>query len=171
MNGNHDWMTEVMDSAKVSPDFRERCERAALLALDIARLRDERERVGFVALPFRAYLEGLGKIAGVSLAPLLTWFGIEDLSATATPGSLARLARELGLSAREAVVLLRVTTSERLGGAPILLLAARRRGGGPPANALDECDRALRQVESEYPPDVQAGIRHLESEVGQEYER
>src|ERR1035438_4513779 len=104
MKRNEHWLMEVMESAKGSPGFRERCENAALLALDIAKMRDERERIGFVALPFQAYLEGLGKIAGVSLAPILVWFDISDLAAAPASAAttFAGLTRELGISAREA---------------------------------------------------------------------
>ena len=173
MKMNEHWLVQVMDSAKVSPGFRERCENAALLALDIAKMRDEKQRVGFVALSFRAYLEGLGKIAGVSLAPILVWFGIPDLEAVpaSAAAALAGLTRELDISAREAFALMRVSVAERLGVAPVPLLAARRRSGGPSVDPLEECERTLKQIESDYPAEVQGEITRMQSAIASRYER
>lgn len=172
MTTSEQWLSEVMASAKVTPGFRQRCENAALLALDIAKMRAEKERVGFVALPFRDYVEGLGKLAGVPLAPILSWFGIADLGASSASVAVgfAGLASEVGITVREAYNMMRVTVAVQHDEAPALQMAARRLAGMVPRDPLEECEAVLREIEARYPGKIRAELNAIQSALNTRYE-
>lgn len=157
--------------AQTDEAFSARCREAAEAALIVSKLRKERLRVGFVPLSLVEYIHGLVKLAGVPLAPVFSWLGVTDLAA-ARPQSVfaaARLARELGMSAREAVAHLRISFAAHVGSAPVSLLVARYRSTGLRRTPLEECEEALEQIESGYDLDNLHKLRDLESEIGAAY--
>ncbi len=155
------------ESEQVAAAFRQRCHDAADVALTMAKLRKERQRVGFVPLSFADYVQGLVRVAGVSLSSLLAWLGIADVSQTdaGSARALARLAREIGLNLREALAHARIGFAGRIDPAPIPVLVAHRRGGTTARNPLDECEAVLRELESEYDAEALSELRRIESEV------
>src|SRR5215207_1162336 len=89
-----EWLAEVFDACKrsgtfslpdgeaerVSPELMRKYAEAARVAHSVALLRKEKQRVGFVPLSFADYVNGLVKVNNVELAPVLRWFGIDDVS-------------------------------------------------------------------------------------------
>jgi hypothetical protein len=170
------WFIEVLRATLPEPSaeevFQGRCDEAVAAAYSIARLKRERQRVGFVPLPLTEYIHGLVKLAGVSLGPVFSTLGVNDLSA-AESGSArgaARLAREIGMSLREALTHLRIGLAAQAGAAPVPLLVARHRSTGGRRTPLEECEEVLEQIEVGYDLDGLRRLRNLESEVGAIYE-
>lgn len=156
-------------SVQVSPEFQHRCEVAAIEAMGIAKLRYERERIGFLALSFAAYITALAQSAKVSLDASLQLLGLKDLS-TVTLDSipmLARLASDLGMSFRQTLVHLRVSVAEREGFTTARLQLARR--SQSPVGSLEQCERALALFEAEH-PSVSAEVQPLERELRKHFE-
>ena len=109
------WLTEALDLCRdtrwlldpaaqadqMSPEFAQRLEGAANVAFGTRKVRKEQQRIGFGALSFCRYVEGLAELSSVSLEPILAWLGLctEDLQVpnARTARALARLAREMGL--------------------------------------------------------------------------
>ncbi len=152
---------------EVSAAFRKKCRRAAEVALTFARLRKERERVKFVPLSLAGYVQGLAKVAGLSLGPVLEWAGIADLSRPGprSANAFARLAHRLGLGLRETLAYVRITFAEQLDSAPIPVLVAHRRSGATPRSQLEECEEVLDSLESEYDPKQVALLQRVEAEI------
>jgi hypothetical protein len=158
------WLADLLHEAA----FEERCRSAAAAALSVERLREERQRVGFVPLSLGEYISGLVQLADAPLAPVLSWLGVEDLSGT-EPGSAraaARLAREIGMSMHETLAHLRVGLAAQFGSAPVPLLVARHRAPGPARPPLEECEAALGRVEAEYDLEGLHKLKQLKTEVG-----
>lgn len=134
--------------------FQERLNVTVDAALSLARLRRERERVGFRALPLDEYLRELAKQANVSLAFVLARFGLGKLASVGVESAeaLARLAKTLGIELRELLAYLRLGVASRFNFTPSLLLARQRSSGGwrNPArrrSLLEECEAALEWLE------------------------
>jgi hypothetical protein len=162
------WVADVVRAMA----FEERCGAAAAAALSVARLREERRRVGFVPLSLDEYIHGLVKLADVPIAPVLSLLGVEDLSGTESQSAraAARLARAIGMSVREALAHLRIGLAAQFGSAPVSLLVARHRSPGSGRPALEECEDVLRRIESEYDLEGLRTLRQLKAEVGATFE-
>jgi hypothetical protein len=160
------------ESERISEDFRHRCHEAAEVALTIARLRKERQRVGFMPLSLADYIQGLAKVAGISLSYVLKWLDISDLSQPKPDSAraFARLAQELGLSLREILIHVRISFAGGLDFAPIPVLIAHRRSVDTRRSQLEECESVLGQLESEYDAKFLSDLRHIESEIRAAYE-
>src|SRR3990172_1638002 len=117
------FVNPVIEPEQISLSFRERCRKAAEVALILETLRRERRRVGFVPLSLANYIEGLAKVTNVSLTPVLLWLGITDLAGFdhGSVKALARLAKDIEISIRETLVHLRISFADRFGLAPISL--------------------------------------------------
>ncbi len=169
------WLAEVLSAAAPvpAPDeaFRGRCRAAGAAALTVATLRKERQRVGFVPLPLAEYIHGLVKLAETPLAPVFAWLGVTDLASTERRSvrAAARLAREVGMSAREALAHLRIGFAAQAGSAPVSLLVARHRSAGRWRAPLEEYEDALEEIEGGYDLDSLRKLRDLRSEVGAAY--
>ncbi len=148
------WLIEVLESAQVTESLRERMKKAGSASYAMARMRTEKEKIGFVPLPFAEYLEGLATLAGVSLAPVLAAAGISSAAkpTVGTAERIGRLAHTLGLQLEDLILHLRVGIAEQTAGAPLPMLAAHRgvSTGGRPR----ECSRFLDQLELRWPPDL-----------------
>ncbi|MCI0486052.1 MAG: hypothetical protein L0229_05580 [Blastocatellia bacterium] len=157
---------------QVSDVFRQRCHEAAEVALSIAKLRKERQRIGFVPLSLADYIQGLVKVANISLTPILAWMGIEVLSHpdANSAKAFARFAQKIGISLRETLIHLRIGFAARLDSAPISLLVARHRSTELRHNQMEECEVVLRQLESEYELSELREIRQIESEAHSVYD-
>jgi len=156
----------------VSEAFVDRCRRSAQVALSLAKLRKERERIGFVSLSLADYLQGIAKTAQVSLDPILEWLGIDNL-VRPTPVSargFARLAQELGMGLREVLLHVRVALAQEVGAPPIAILSARYRAGGVRLSEADECEASLRQIEHGYSPAERRVLSEVEAEVRRFYD-
>lgn len=169
------WFADVLGAtlpeASAEEAFRGRCHEAGAAAHSIARLRHERQRVGFVPLPLAEYIQGLVKLAGVPLGPVFARLGVTDLTC-AEPDSVrgaARLAREVGISLRETLAHLRIGLAAQAGSAPFPLLVARCRATGHRRTPLEECEDVLKQIEVGYGLDGLRKLRNLESEIGAVY--
>lgn len=148
-----------------SDGFERRCVDAGLVALGLRKMRLERQRIGFVPLPFATYVEGLSKLAGVRLSSVLAWLDIEDLSAVRPS---ARLARALGISLREALTHLRIGIAEGVDSAPMSLLLARHRSPER-RSKVERCEELLAAVEAEYDGRRLRELREAEAEFRAAY--
>lgn len=147
-------------AANLSAGFHRRCRQAAGQALAILKMRQERQRIGFLAVPLADYLQGLMKVAGVSLSQVLAATGITDL-ALQTPGPLTAvggLAQAIGMSLREVLVHLRIGIAAQSQPVPMTLLVAHRHAGDPRRSPLEICEAVLLQIESTYDA---GGLNHL----------
>ena len=61
----------------LSAQSQEVLRQAGRIALELARLRAERERMGFAPLPVVGYVRAVAKRAQVALEPVLAWAGIQ----------------------------------------------------------------------------------------------
>lgn len=177
------WLTEILGESgdylvfsqfevdENDKAFKRRCREGANLALSLSSLRKERERIGFVPLALGAYLQGLFKVADVSVGPILSWIGIDDPSklSSASPISLARLARGIGIELRQALIHLRISFAEHIDGAPMALLVARQRSTSPVRNSLEECEAVLGEVELDYDLESLKLLRRAEFEFRSAY--
>jgi hypothetical protein len=144
---------------------------AAGIALSLAKLRKERERIGFVPLALSDYVLGLVKVADISISPILRWLGIDDLSrpTLSSAKAVARLSRELGMDLREALVHIRIGFASQIDTAPLPLLVARLRATGAHRTQLEECEAVLGEIESEYELDIIRELRSTEFEIRAAY--
>ncbi|MDQ3821103.1 MAG: hypothetical protein M3362_25940, partial [Acidobacteriota bacterium] len=93
-----------------SAAFCLRCRQAARMALGILKLRQERQRIGFVPVPLTDYIQGLMKVADVPTPQVLAAVSPGNL-ALQTPewaAGLGRFTKAIGLSLRETLVHLRI---------------------------------------------------------------
>lgn len=166
----------LFGEAEVNPsfltkEFRDRCSAAAEVALGIARLREERERIGFVPLSFAEYVQGLVKVADVRLDAVLAWLKIDDLArpSASAAQAVARLARAIGVGVREALLHVRIGFASQVDSAPLPMLLARYRGTGGGGGELEECEVALGLIESEYSLEYLSELHELESRIRAAY--
>src|SRR4051812_31954834 len=106
-----DWLLNLLRAARhqdVPEGFRQRCRQSAGAALTLARLRRERERIGFVPLSLPDYVEGMARALGESLSEVLAWLGLRELRGEDAAAPLARLGHALGMSWRETLAHLRI---------------------------------------------------------------
>jgi len=169
-----EWLEEALASAgeleefatrapkDVSVAFRNRCREAALGRFVLGALREERRRIGFVPLPLADYLQGIAQTAGVPLAGVLAPRGIDDLTRTdeAAAPALAGLAREIGMSLREAMAHLRLAFAA-MHGAPAPAVLARRHPAA--SSALQDVEAELERVETGYNAALADELHRLEA--------
>lgn len=155
------------------PELLDRYRLAADVALSLAHLRRERDRIGFVPLSIADYVNGLVKVTSVSLGPILSWLGVEDLVELGprSARAFARLTGGLGINLREALIHLRIGLAEQIDSAPMLLLVARQRSSGNFRNQLEECEAVLSEIESEYELDCLRELRSAEFEIRAAYKQ
>lgn len=155
-----------------SEAFLRRCDEAAEVALGLFRLREERKRIRFVPLSFAEYLEGLVKVADVRLSAVLAWLKIDDIRrpGPATARAFARLASEIGIELREALVHIRIGYAAQTDAAAVPLLLARHRNSGARRGLLDDCEVVLGNIEARYDFELWKELQETESEVRAAYE-
>jgi hypothetical protein len=160
-----------LEPESISKELRDKYREAASIALSLVQLRNEKERVGFVPLSLAAYVQGLVKVANVSLTPILKWLGINDLSQLGAESArgFARFAQAIGVDLREALVHLRIGFAEQIDAAPMPLLVARQRSTGSRRSHLEECETVLGEIESEYELDCLRELRRTEFEFRAAY--
>jgi len=116
------WVEELLRESAAGPparssaDFAERCQDAALAALTARKLRPVVARVGFIAIPFAAYLAHLCRLGGVAL---------DRLAEQAAAPDAGRLAAWIGLPADQFAVLFRLGLLGEAG-QPVKALAKAR---------------------------------------------
>ncbi len=161
------------DQPAISEEFQARSREAAEIAYTLNKLRSERERIGFVPMSIGDYVEGIAKVANLSLSPTLSWLGISDIrhpdpqSAT----GFARLGLELGLSLSEILTHIRVAVAGFAGSSSIPLLMARRRSGASGRDDLQECISVLEEIEAKYDQSTLKDLRMIETEIRAVYEQ
>ena len=151
--------------------FQQQCRAAAMEAYHDALLCQEKQRVGFVPLSFKEYVEGLAKLVGCPLPSLCTRAGTVELGPIhlGNVHEVANLARGLGINLREILAMVRIEMANRLDFTPIPLLLARRRTGTGKSDPLAECEAALQQLEPEYDPASFAELERLEMALRKAY--
>lgn len=151
----------------VSAAFHERCQEAADLALSLIKLRQERQRVGFVPLSFADYVQGLVRVANVRLSAVLQWLRIDDLSRP-TPDcakAFVKLAKEIDLGLRETLIHIRIGFAILQDSAPVPLLVARHRSPTSRGDELEQCEAVLGKLEAKYELDDLRELRRTEFEI------
>lgn len=161
-----------LDQQTISGSFVERCESAADAALSVAKLRRERYRIGFVPLSLGEYIEGLARVAKISLSRVVDWLGIVGFSKFDSPSSagLVRLAQEIGMTLRELLVHVRIGFAAEFDSSPVALLVARRRRPGDMRSELDNCEDVLLDIEASYAPERKMKLHEITSDLQSLYE-
>ncbi|NOT59353.1 MAG: hypothetical protein HOP19_03910 [Acidobacteria bacterium] len=162
--------------ATLSPEpppetFHQRSKQAAQAAFLIAQLRDEKRLSSFVPLALGELLEGLARIAGLSLTPLLVWLNAKEINALNPDavGAAVRVAKLIGCSMRETMAHLRLGFANAQGAAPVPLLLARYRATDVSQSPLESCETLLTRIETKYEPPSLRQLRQLESLVHAEF--
>jgi hypothetical protein len=166
-------LLDLSDQEPAPPELLNRYRTAADVALNLAHLHKERDRIGFVPLSIADYVNGLVKVTNVSLGPILSWLGVGDLAELGprSARAFAKLTRVLGINVREALIHLRIGLAEQVDSAPMPLLVARQRSSGTFRNHLEECEAVLSDIESEYDLDCLRELRAAEFEVRAAYKQ
>jgi len=133
-----------------APAFAARCREAAETGLYLLKLQQEQVRVGPRLLPLLPYLEGLARLARVSLAPVLARFEI-DARETVDSKAASRmglLCKAIGIDLEQAIVHVRLAVAEAAGHRmePCTVLARQSAGRTLGANR-GGLSRALREGE------------------------
>lgn len=158
----------------VSEQFRARAREAAEIAYTLSKLRSERKKIGFVAMSIGAYVQGIAKVANLSLSPTLRWLGISNLCHPDPQSArgFARLGLELGLSLSELLTHIRVAIAGLVGDFPItLLIARRRRAGAMGRTDLQACISVLEEIEAKYDQSTLQNLRLIEAEIRAVYQQ
>jgi len=155
------------DVEDVSAAFEQRCNEAGDVALSLAKLRQERRRVGFVPLSFADYVQGLGRVANVRFESVLRWLQVDSLAnpSPKVAKAFAKLAMELDFSLRETLIYIRIGYASLVGSAPVPLLLARHRSQSQRAGQLEECEVVLGQLEAKYDVERLRELRRTEFEI------
>lgn len=160
--GISEWMSEAIRAALPSRKFRERAREAAAEGLVLAKLQAERERVGFVALPFGKYLQGLAKLAEVSWGTVCRLAEVDPLILSEqTAVRLARFGADLGFDFRSLRAHLRVGLAEMIEEAPVPVFVAHRSTSSS-RDPLVECEAALFELESHWNEEERQQVRRIE---------
>lgn len=164
----------VFENEEIKPSsagFRQKCIDAAELAVSILKLRKERQRTRFAPLSFKEYILGLAKLSDVNLAPVLTWFGVKDLSTcdVSSPKALADLAQGIDMSLRETLAQVRIGFAMHSAG-PAAFAVSRVRSTSGARSTLEECETALKKFESNYDVDKLRELRGIELRIREGYE-
>jgi hypothetical protein len=161
--------TEEREETEV---FRRRCSEAADFAVGLLKLRKEVKRLGFVQLSLKEYVEGVAKVTGVDLLPVLSRFGVGQGSgqSRAFPEGWVRLARRLGIGARQCLVHCRIELAQVAGAPPIAMLAAHRRSTHSAATPRVACENLLEEIESDYARDTADRLKEIEAGVHTVYD-
>jgi hypothetical protein len=162
------WLASLLRTAGPEPaDFRPACRQAGGTALALTGMRRVSQRMNTPLVGVPAYLRSLAGAAGAALEPVLRWAGL-DLGHAADRrfgGAWGRLAVAFGLTAREALLHLRLTFADEarqeLGAR--LLIAMRSQHG--PADLLDRCERLLDETVPAWDESVRGRLRDSETEL------
>lgn len=152
---------------KCPPGFLAKCHAAGEIAYALTRLGHAQARIGFQPSPPQDYLHDLARAAGVALHPVMQHLGMSDLREI-TPQSataFARLARRLGLAARETVIHVRIGFLANLDPAQLPMLMAVRRSRDGQSSTLSDCEDLLVEAESELSVDVLRRLNHAVTAV------
>ena len=179
-----DWVFEVLDLTKtaaavesaeppISEAFMQRCAEAGKVALNFAKLRKARQRVGFVPLPAADYIRQLIKQVGIPESSILSWLGRDDFSLAEQKGvvDFARLAQRVGISLREALVHLRIGFASQMGSTPVPILLARSRSSYSDRKPIENSEAILQEIESGYDITNLRKLRTMEHKLTASYDQ
>jgi hypothetical protein len=93
-----EWFISLLKAARASREFQKRCKEAGALALHIDRLRTANRARAHERISLAERVTKLARSAKVPLAPVLAWFGIEEMSLADSDASLASFGHELGFT-------------------------------------------------------------------------
>ncbi len=165
-----EWLRGVLEESRVPDELLRRCEQAALSALYAIKMKRQRERFGFVPLGFMGFVQGLAKLAGVPLPPLLASYGISDPNSGENLGGQARLAVDLGFARREAAALLAVEAVEAFGWAPFPLMVAAHGAITAGVDRLSDCEQVVAEIVLAS-PELKPRLAQIDSALREAYER
>lgn len=175
------WVLEVLrlsELATISESadhdiFTKRCADAARLAVDLVKLHQARQRVGFVPVSGTDYIRRLIELVGIPQSPFFSWLSEADSSFNTREraAAFAQLAQRIGMSLREALAHLRIDFSAQMGSSPVPLLLARTRSSESFSNPIENCEVVLSEIESNYDIDSLRQLRVLETELRTSYDR
>jgi len=149
----------------------QRCLTAGQLAADIAKLRLAKQRLGFLPIPVGSYLQRLAKNADVRLVPVLEWCRI-DLSSVrdiAFSRGWARLAKEIGLGLREAIVHIQLSFTEVTTPNLMPVLVRRRNTGPARQTRVDEFEKLVGKIVLQWDEETVARLGAAEAEIRNAY--
>jgi hypothetical protein len=183
-NGASAWLEDVLKESfaqrgeskvEFSPPseaFRQRCQDAADVAVSVARLRNERRRIGFVPVSLAEYVQGLIKVTGAQAEAVLARFDLVDIDRLTSDSvrGLTRFAQRLGISLREILIHVRIGFLEKIDSVPVPLLLAHHRTAGP-RDQLAECESVLALAEGKYEGELLNELRRAEFEIRTAYKQ
>ena len=122
------WLDRALAAGEIDEDqkFRQECERAALAGLDMVKLREQKEGIGFRPIPFDRYLEWLAEATSVALEGLFGYYGVGGMDLRSSLRGAVRFAHDLGLSHGEAALAVKYCVAEEVGIVPIGVAALAR---------------------------------------------
>jgi len=115
-----DWLDSLLMKAQTRDGFQQRCEDAALGGMALARMRRERREIDSLPLALGAYVEGLALKSGMELSALRRHYRVEAKFSESAGNGWLRIARDLGISANEAVTRLQIGLAESFGLLPAM---------------------------------------------------
>jgi len=163
------WLRSALELSRASPEFDARLDEAAVVALAIAKMRQQRDRtLRFVDLSLAEYVNGIAALSRADLPAVLRWLKVSDLGRLTLENvrGVVQLCQELGMSLREAIAHMRIGYAEGQEFRPFSLVVAQR---GPGDRGLEYCEAALAEVETGYPSGVLQELRTLEDAVYSAY--
>lgn len=155
----------------LTEEVRQKCIETADMAMAIASMQAEREKIGFRLLPLTDYLKQLALAADAPLTMALSRFGLRDLSHLGmdTMRSFSLLAREIGQSLEETLLQVHIEFAGLNGGGLIPATSKRRAPGVLVDNPVEQTRQWLENVEAAYTAKQWKEINHLTEEVRAAY--
>lgn len=150
-----------------SAEFAVRCAEAARVAVALAKLGAERERIGFAPLAIRDYLKSLAQGAQVALEPVLRWAGVADLWGVPAQlaGGWARLAEGIGMGVSEALQHFRISFAELRSGNAFSASLARAASAREQAEPLAEAELAFQHWARRLKPAEREELQTAEAQI------
>jgi hypothetical protein len=132
-------------------------------------LRAERERFGFLPLPFGAYLQELARQVALDLQPILAAFGIVEVERPTSQSAttFALLAREFGLDLPQLSLHVRLSVAACQGIADPIQLA---NFDGHVGDDWAVCEAAFERLEAAYEPPVFAELQRIQAALRAVYD-
>jgi hypothetical protein len=168
-----DWMARLISGLPApKEDFGRRCRFAARRAYVVSSLKCAAAKVGFLALGFDRYLEGLFALVGTLPANSAEILGVPDKQSWDASGITvrARIGKLLEVQRENLGNMLRIGLAEHLQGAPLLMSVAYRGNPFDVEPSPKELPHILSALESSYTEDHRELLAHIHTALHSVYD-
>jgi hypothetical protein len=150
----------ILDNPKES--FIQRLDDAAAKTIALAKLAQQRRRIGFMDIGLSEYIQSLAVGAKINLADLLKQFQIESLhNLDVNAGEIARLSKSIGQSLNQTLIQIRIMFIKSIDENLVESIQPMRARGLPDrANHL-KIEEQLDQIELQLDSQNQEIMRHI----------